>query len=75
MEISISASTSTNHESTHPVIKIGTSIKTDGITKLSETNNCQTWEMHKEYLLISIDTEEIVLENLQLLSDATSEKL
>jgi hypothetical protein len=74
-KMSASASTSADRKSTLPVIETGTSIKTDGITKLTGANNYQTWEMQVEYLLISIDAEEIVLENLQPPSDATAEEL
>jgi hypothetical protein len=74
-KISVSASTSADLKSTLPVIETGTSIKTDGITKLIGDDNYQTWEMQVEYLHISIDAEEIVLENLQPPSDATAEKL
>jgi hypothetical protein len=62
--MSASASTSADCKSTLPVIKTGTSIKTDGITKLTGPVNYQTWEMQVEYLLISIDAENIVLEDL-----------
>jgi hypothetical protein len=62
--MSASASTSTDRKSTLAVIETGISIRTDGITKLRGTDNCQTWETQVEYLLISIDAEEIVLENL-----------
>jgi hypothetical protein len=63
-KISASASTSTGHQSIRPVIETGTSIRTDGITKLTGANNYQTWDTQVEYMLISIDAEEIVLENL-----------
>jgi hypothetical protein len=42
---------------------------------LSGADNYQTWEMQVEYLLLSIDAEEIVRENLQPPSDATAKKL
>jgi hypothetical protein len=74
-KMSASTSTSAGRQSILPVIETGTSIRTDGITKLIGANNYQTWEMQVEYLLISIDAEEIVLENLQPPSDATAEEL
>jgi hypothetical protein len=63
-KMSASASTSGGHNLSFPVIETGTSIRTDGITKLTGADNYQIWEMQIEYLLISIDPEEIVLKNL-----------
>jgi hypothetical protein len=63
-KMSASASTCASRESILPVIESGTSIRTDSITKLTGLNNYPTWETQIEYLLISIDMEEIVLENL-----------
>jgi hypothetical protein len=74
-KMSASASTSAGHQFNLPVIETGTSIRTDGITKLTGADNYQTWETQVEYLLISINAEEIVLENLQPPSDATAEEL
>jgi hypothetical protein len=74
-KISTSASTSGDRKSTLPIIETGTSIKTDGMTKLTGANNYQIQETQVKYLLISIDAKEIVLENLQPLSDATAEEL
>jgi hypothetical protein len=71
----VSAFTSANRKSTFLVIETGTSIKTDGLTKLTGADNYLTWETQVKYLLISIDAEKIVLENLQLPSDATAEEL
>jgi hypothetical protein len=62
--MSASASKSVNRISIIPVIKTGISIKTNSITKLTRTNNYPILEMPVEYLLISIDADEIVLENL-----------
>jgi hypothetical protein len=73
--MSASAYTSAGRQSILPVIETGTSIRPDGITKLTRADNYQTWETQVEYLLISSDAEEIVLENLQPLSDATAEEL
>jgi hypothetical protein len=56
-------------------METGTSIRTNGIRKLTGADNYQTWETKVEYLHISIDAEEIVLENLQPPSDATAEEL
>jgi hypothetical protein len=39
-----SASTSAGHQSILPVIETGTSIRTDGITKLTGADNYQIWE-------------------------------
>jgi hypothetical protein len=69
-KMSTSASTSANHKSTLLVIQTGTSVKTDSITKLNRADNYSTSKMQVEYLRISIDDEKIVLESLQLLSDA-----
>jgi hypothetical protein len=74
-KMSDSASTSASRQCILPVIETGTSITTDGITKLTGADNYQTWEMQVEYLLISSDAKEIVLENLQPPSDATAEEL
>jgi hypothetical protein len=74
-KISAPASTSGSRQSILPVIETGTLIRTDRITKLTGADNYQIWETQVEYLLISIDTGEIVLENLQLPSDATAEEL
>jgi hypothetical protein len=74
-KISASASTSADHISTLPVIKTGTLIKTDSIIKLTRGDNYQIWETQVEYLIISINAEEIVLENLQPPSDATAQQL
>jgi hypothetical protein len=73
--MSISACTNADRTSTLPVIETGTSIRAAHITKLTEADNYQTWKMQVESLLISIDAEEIVLENLQPLSDTTAEEL
>jgi hypothetical protein len=75
LKMPTSASTSASHQSILLVIKTGTSIRTNGITKLTGADNYQTWEMQVAYLLISIDAEEIVLKNLQPQSDATAEEL
>jgi hypothetical protein len=56
------------------LIETGTSVKTDSDTKLIGSENYQTWETQVEYLLISIDTEDIVLEGLTLPDDATAEE-
>jgi hypothetical protein len=56
------------------VIETGTSVKTDSVTKLTGSENYQTWEIQVEYLLISIDAEDIVLEGLTLPDDATAEE-
>jgi hypothetical protein len=69
------ASTSLDHKSSLPGFKTRTSIRSDTITKLTGADNYQIWETQVEYLHISIDDEEIVLDNLQLLSDATAEEL
>jgi hypothetical protein len=69
------ASTSAGRQSIFPVIETGTLIRTNGITKLTGADSYQTWEMQVEYLLISIDAEEIVLENFQPPSDTTAEEL
>jgi hypothetical protein len=74
-KISGSASTSAGRQSILPVIETGTSIRTNGITKLTGADNYQRCETQVEYLLISIDAEQIVLENLQPPSDATTEEL
>jgi hypothetical protein len=50
------------------------SVKTDSVTKLTGSENYQTWETQVEYLLISIDAEDIVLEDLTLPDDATAEE-
>jgi hypothetical protein len=63
-KMSASASTSACCQSILSVIELGTSIRTDGIIKVTRPDNYQTWEMQVEYLLISTDAEEIVLENL-----------
>jgi hypothetical protein len=73
--MSASASTSANRQSILPVIETGTSIRTDSITKHTGADNYQTWETQIEYLLISIDAGEIVLENLQPPSDTTAKEL
>jgi hypothetical protein len=73
--MSASASTSASHQLILAVIETATSIRTAGITKPTGADNYQTWEMQVEYLLIIIDTEEIVLENLQPQSDATAKEL
>jgi hypothetical protein len=74
--MSASASTlSSDHKSILPGIETETSIKTDSISKLTGTNNYQTWETYVGYLLISINVEEIVLKNLQLHSNAGVEEL
>jgi hypothetical protein len=62
--MSASASTSADCKSPFLVIKTRTSIKTNGITKGIGANNYNTWEIQVEYLFISIDTKDIVLENL-----------
>jgi hypothetical protein len=64
-----------NHKSIFVVIDTGTSIKTDSITKLTRAYNYQICEIQVEYLLISIDYEEIVIENPQLPSDTTPKDL
>jgi hypothetical protein len=74
-KMSASASTSADCTFTLLVIETGTSINTNGITKLSGADNYQIWEMQVDYLLMSIDVEEKVLENLQPPSDATAEVL
>jgi hypothetical protein len=74
-KMSALASTSSGRQSIIPVIETGTSIRIDSITKLTRADYFQTLEMQVEYLLISIDAEEIVLENLQPLSDATAKEL
>jgi hypothetical protein len=68
-------STATSRQSTVPGIEPGNSIRTDGVTKLCQDDNNQKWEMQIESLLISIDAKEIVLENIQPLSGATTEEL
>jgi hypothetical protein len=74
-KMSASAFASAGRQSIISVIETGTSIRTDGITKLTGADNYQTWETRVEYLLISIDAVEIVLENLQPPSDATAKDL
>jgi hypothetical protein len=74
-KISASAFTSAGRKSTLLVIKTGTLIKTHGITTRTGANKYQGWDMQGEYLLISIDVEEIVLENLQPPFDATAKEL
>jgi hypothetical protein len=71
--MSAAVSTSSNHKSTLLVIEKRTSIKTDGMTKLTIADNYQTLEMQVKYLVISINAEEILLENLPPSSDATTE--
>jgi hypothetical protein len=56
------------------LIETGTSLKTDSVTKLTGSKNYQIWETQVEYLLISIDAEDIVLEGLTLPDDATAEE-
>jgi hypothetical protein len=56
------------------LIETGTSVKTDSVTKLTGSENYQTWATQVEYLLISIDAEDIVLEGLTLPDDATVEE-
>jgi hypothetical protein len=41
---------------------------------LTGSENYQTWETQVEYLLISIDAEDIVLEGVTLPDDATAEE-
>jgi hypothetical protein len=55
------------------LIATGTSVKTDLVTELTGSENYQTWETQIEYLRISIDAEDIVLEGLTLPDDATVE--
>jgi hypothetical protein len=74
-KMSVSTSTSAGCQSIFPVIKTGTSIGNDSIIKLTGADNYQTWETQIEDLLISIDAEDIVLENLQPPSDATAKEL
>jgi hypothetical protein len=74
-KMSSSASTSGGHQSILPVIKTGTLIRTNGITKLTGIDNYYTYESQVEYLLIRIDAEEIVIKNLQQPSDASAEEL
>jgi hypothetical protein len=74
-KMSASESTSAGRQFILLVIETGTSIRTDGITKLTRADNFHIWETQVEYLLISIDAEGIVLENLQPPSDATAEEL
>jgi hypothetical protein len=71
----VTASTSNDCKSTLPAIETGTSIKADGIRKLTGVDNYQTWETQIEYLLISINADEIVVENFQPPVDATAEEL
>jgi hypothetical protein len=56
------------------LIETGTLVKTDSVTKLTGSENYQTWETQVEYLLISIDAEDIGLEGLTLPDDATTEE-
>jgi hypothetical protein len=56
------------------LIETSTSVKTDSVTKMTGSENYQTWETQVEYLLISIDAEDIVLEGLTLPDDATAEE-
>jgi hypothetical protein len=74
-KMSASASTSAGRQSIFPVIETRNSIRTDGIPKLTGADNYQTWETQIEYLLIHIDTEEIVTKKLQPPSDATAQEL
>jgi glutathionyl-hydroquinone reductase len=67
--------TSADRKSTLRVIETRTWIKIDGITKATRANNYQAWERQIENLFIRIDDEEIVLKNLQLLSDAIADKI
>jgi hypothetical protein len=53
-----------DRQSTLRVVETGIAIKTDSITQLIGANNYQTWEMQFEYLLISNDSEVIVLGNI-----------
>jgi hypothetical protein len=46
----------------------------DSITSLTGANNYQIYEMYFEYLHSIIDAEVIVIENLQLLSHATTKE-
>jgi hypothetical protein len=55
-------------------IETGTSVKTDSVTKLTGSENYQTWETQVEYLLISIDAKDIILEGLTLPDNATAEE-
>jgi hypothetical protein len=66
-----SAETKRGHIS---LIETGTSVKTDLVTKLTGSENYQTWETQVEYLLISNDAKDIVLEGLTLPDDATAEE-
>jgi hypothetical protein len=56
------------------LIETGTSVKTDSVTKLTGSENYQTWEIQVEYLLIPIYAEDIVFEGLTLPDDATAEE-
>jgi hypothetical protein len=51
-KMSASASISVGSQSILLVIETGTSIRTDGITKLTGADYYQTWEMQVEYLLL-----------------------
>jgi hypothetical protein len=74
-KISASASISAGCQSIFLIIEARTSIRHDSITKHIGADISQTWETLVKYLLISIDTEEIVLENNQPLCDTTAEEL
>jgi hypothetical protein len=74
-KMAASTSTSTDRKSTFLVIETGTSIQKDSITQLIVADNYQTWETQVEDLVISIDAEEIVLENLEPPSDTTANEL
>jgi hypothetical protein len=56
------------------LIETSTSGKTDSVTKLTGSENYQTWETQVEYLLISIDAEDIVLEGLTLPDNVTADE-